>query len=192
MEKGFSAGSGLALWRETRRGLFLQVPFRNYSYRCLFKLILQVLPQLTLTSAFSSFSFPFHICVHISLRFIFIFKNAQIMPTGEIGQARSHREVLSTPPSEVSHKQDLDTDPSQIRESQQVSQTEEMEAKTLPTRWRTVKAHRTSLKTFPPGSQWTKVAEPNKGMRTANSNLSKVLSLTPACHMIIMSNQTQL
>jgi len=38
-------------------------------------------------------------------------------------------------------------------------------------RWRTVKAHRTSLKTFPPGSQWTKVAEPNKGMRTANTNL---------------------
>ena len=66
VEKGFSAGSGLALWRETRRGLFLQVPFRNYSYRCLFKLILQVLPQLTLTSAFSSysyrrFSFP-HLC----------------------------------------------------------------------------------------------------------------------------------
>jgi len=41
-------------------------------------------------------------------------------------------------------------------------------------RWRTVKAHRTSLKTFPPGSEWTKVAEPNKGMRTANSNLSKI------------------
>jgi hypothetical protein len=41
-------------------------------------------------------------------------------------------------------------------------------------RWRTVKAHRTLLKTFPPGSQWTKVAEPNKGMRTANSNLSKI------------------
>ena len=46
--------------------------------------------------------------------------------------------------------------------------------KTLHFRWRTVKAHRTSLKTFPPGSEWTKVAEPNKGMRTANSNLSKV------------------
>jgi len=41
-------------------------------------------------------------------------------------------------------------------------------------RWRAVKAHRTSLKTFPPGSQWTKVAEPNKGMRTSSSNLSKV------------------
>ena len=49
-----------------------------------------------------------------------------------------------------------------------------MPSKTAHTRWRTVKAHRTSLKTFPPGSQWTKVAEPNKGMRTATSNLSKV------------------
>ena len=145
MEKGFGAGGGLAFWGETCWWLLLQVPIK--------KLL--------------------HTISHEG-RSIFSCKNVQTLPTGQIGQARSHREVLPTPPPEVPHQQDLDTDPSQIRESQQVSQTEEMEAKTLPTRWRTVKAHRTSLKTFPPGSQWTKVAEPNKGMRTANSNLSKV------------------
>ena len=122
------------------------------------------------------------------------------MPTGEIGQARSHREVLPTSPPEVSHQQDLDTNPSQIWKSQQVSQTEakEIVEQKIPTRWRTVKAHRTSLKTFPPGSQWTKVAEPNKGMRTAKSNLSKVPDLkmcptpTANCSSIISINASTL
>ena len=169
----------MALWRETRRGLFLQVPFQvnltgaatTYSYKCLFKLLLQA---LFLSTFVRNFQFS------LEPRFMFIFKNAQIMPTGEIGQARSHREVLPTSPPEVSHQQDLDTNPSQIWKSQQVSQTEakEIVEQKIPTRWRTVKAHRTSLKTFPPGSQWTKVAEPNKGMRTAKSNLSKVPSRT--------------
>ena len=94
MEKGFSAGSGLALWRETRRGLFLQVPFRNFSYRCLFKLILQVLPQLTLTSAFSSysyrrFSFP-HLCAtfnsHLSQDSCLYSRMLRLCPLGKSGK----------------------------------------------------------------------------------------------------------
>lgn len=41
-------------------------------------------------------------------------------------------------------------------------------------RWRPVKARRTTRHTQPPGSQWTMVAEPNTGMRTNTTNLSKV------------------
>ena len=82
--------------------------------------------QVTLSAAF-----PLHICVQfsnftLSQKYISC-KNVQTLPTGQIRQARSHREMFPTPPSEVSHKQDLDTDPSQIWKSQQVSETKERE-----------------------------------------------------------------
>ena len=66
----------------------------GYSYRCLFKLILQVLPQLTLTSAFSSysyrrFSFP-HLCAtfnsHLSQDLCLYSRMLRLCPLGKSGK----------------------------------------------------------------------------------------------------------
>ena len=161
----------------------------GYSYRfCSHKFFLQVL--LLKVCALTSFSYACYLKLLVQLTFLstcyaifnwgqvynlmHVFFLPRLCPLGKSGKrALTEKCFQRLPLRFLTNKTWIRT----LHRSGKVSRCREkkrMQSKTFPTRWRTVKAHRTSLKTFPPGSQWTKVAEPNKGMRTATSNLSKV------------------